>query len=128
MTNPRNFSPATRRLAFSRCQGRCELCGCKLTDGLTRYDHRIPWEISRDSSLSNAACLCRTCHDAKTYQTDLPAIVKARHRFDRMIGIRPIASRPMPGGRNSGFKKTMRGEVVARFNLGQMLRQMGLVR
>lgn len=128
MSDPRNFSPATKRLAFSRCKGRCELCRCKLTDGLTRYDHVIPWELSRDSSLANCQVLCRTHHDAKTYQTDIPAIVKARHRFDRMIGARQMSSRPMPCSRNSGFKKTMRGQIVSRMNLGQMLRQMGLVR
>ncbi len=128
MTDPRRFSKATMREAYDRAEGCCEVCTAALTPGNTFYDHVIPWTISRDSSLSNAAVLCKTCHDFKTAVMDIPRIAKGVRLADRHVGIRPIASRPMPGGRNSGLKKTMRGEVVARFNLSQMLRQMGLVK
>lgn len=129
MTSRRQeFSPAIRRAAFARCGGRCEGCGSKLGSGNTFYDHRIPWALTRDSSLSNADVLCRTCHDLKTYLTDIPVIAKVKRLEAAHINAHPSPSRPMPCGRNSGFKKTMRGQIVARFNLGQMLRQMGRVK
>jgi 5-methylcytosine-specific restriction enzyme A len=122
------FSPAVRRAAFQRCGGRCEQCTVKLTSGNIFYDHRIPWALSRDSSLSNSNVLCRTCHDAKTYRTDIPTIAHVKRMADRHFATKALASQPMPCGRNTGFKRTMRGKVVARFTMGQMLRQMGLVR
>jgi hypothetical protein len=128
MSDPRRFTPSTKRTAYARAAGCCEACTAPLSPGNVFYDHRIPWATGEDSSLANCQCLCKTCHDFKTAIIDIPTIAKGVRIADRHVGIRPIASRPMPGGRNSGFKKTMRGEVVARFNLGQMLRQMGLVR
>ena len=122
------FSPAVRRAAFKRCGGRCEECSIKLTSGNIFYDHRIPWALSRDSSLSNAQVLCRTDHDLKTYRTDIPLIAAVKRVADRHFGTRAIPSRPMPGSRRDGFKRTMRGKIVARMNMGQKLRQMGLVR
>ncbi len=50
----------------------------------------------------------------KTSLLDIPIIAKMKRIADSYIGIRKIASRPFPAGRNSGFKRTMRGEIVAR--------------
>jgi len=128
MNDPRHFSKDVQRQAYARAAGYCEACSAQLSAGNTFYDHRIPWATSRDSSLANAQCLCKTCHDFKTAIIDIPNIAKGTRLADRFAGVRSISSRPMPAGRNSGFKRTMRGQVVARFNMAQMLRQMGLVR
>lgn len=128
MTDLRHFSKATMREAYVRANGNCEACTAPLRPGHTHYDHIIPWAISRDSSARNAAVLCTTCHRDKTSLLDIPIIAKMKRVADSYVGIRKIASRPMPWGRNSGFKKTMRGQVVAKMNLGQKLRQMGLVK
>lgn len=127
MSDRRNFTAAVKRAAFERCGGRCA-CTAKLGPGNVVYDHRIPWEISGDSSLDNCEPRCKSCDRTKTYEVDLPLIAKVKRMADAHINARSISSRPMPCGRNSGFKKTMRGKVVGRFNMGQMLRQMGLVR
>lgn len=127
MTDRRQFSPAVKRATFERCGGRCA-CTAKLAPGNVIYDHRIPWEISRDSSLDNCEPRCRACDHTKTYEIDIPIIAKVKRMADAHINARSPSSRPMPCGRNSGFKKTMRGQIVARFNMAQMLRQMGRVR
>jgi len=128
MSDLRQSSKDTKRQAYARSGGNCEACSAQLSPGNTQYDHRIPWETSRDSSLSNISVLCKTCHDFKTAIIDIPRIAKGVRLADRLVGIRPIPSRPFPAGRNSGFKKTMRGQVVARMNMAQMMRMMGLVK
>lgn len=128
MTDPRHFSKPVMREAYIRANGNCEACTVPLRSGHTHYDHIIPWEISRDSSAKNAAVLCTTCHRDKTSLLDIPIIAKLKRVADSYVGIRKIASRPFPAGRNSGFKRTMRGGIVARMNLAQKLRQMGLVK
>ncbi len=128
MTDPRHFSKATMREAYIRANGNCKACTAPLRPGHTHYDHIIPWAISRDSTAKNAAVLCTTCHRNKTSILDIPIIAKMKRVADSYVGIRKIASRPFPAGRNSGFKRTMRGGIVARMNLAQKLRQMGLVK
>jgi 5-methylcytosine-specific restriction enzyme A len=123
----KEFSRAVKRAAFTRCGGRC-VCTAALSAGNVEYHHIVEWELSRDSSLDNAVALCRTCHRRITDSISLPIIAKVKRLADGHINAQSLSSRPMPCGRNTGFKKTMRGEVVARFNLGQMLRQMGRVR
>lgn len=128
MTDPRHFSKATMREAYARCKGHCEACTAELRPGHIHYDHTIPWALIADSSARNCSVLCVTCHRNKSSIVDIPIIAKMKRIADSYVGIRKIASRPMPWGRNSGFKKTMRGEIVARVNMGQKLRQMGLVK
>jgi hypothetical protein len=127
MSDRRHFSPAVKRAAFERCNGRCT-CTAKLSAGNVEYHHIIEWAISRDSSLDNCRPLCKTCHRALSASVSIPLVAKIKRMADAHINARSPSSRPMPCGRNTGFKKTMRGKVVARFNMGQMLRQMGLVR
>jgi 5-methylcytosine-specific restriction enzyme A len=127
MTDPRRFSKDVMRQAYARRNGRCK-CTAKLTPGNVIYDHIIPYEFSRDSSLSNCEARCKNCDSKKTYEVDIPTIAKIKRIADNHIAVRRVGSRPMPCGRNTGFKKTMRGKVVGRMNLGQMLRQMGLVK
>lgn len=127
MPDRRNFSTAVKRAAFERCGGRCR-CTARLGPGNVEYHHIIEWAISGDSSLDNCLPLCRACHRQTTDEYSIPIVAKIKRMADAHINARSISSRPMPCGRNSGFKRTMRGKVVGRFNMGQMLRQMGLVR
>lgn len=124
----RHFSKADKRAAMARCGGQCEHCTAKLAPGNVEFDHRIPYATSRDSSLANIDVLSRNCHATKSYKIDIPRIAKGVRLADRHVGIQSRASQPMPCGRNTGFKKTMRKGVVSRFNMGQMLRKMGLVK
>ena len=111
--DPRHFSSKTKRDAYKRSRGHCEKCRVKLRTGNIKYDHRIPWEISRNSSPENCQCLCLNCDAAKTYGADIPIIAKVHRIYDRAIGIKR-SSKKLPGGRLSAISKKISGEVVAR--------------
>jgi 5-methylcytosine-specific restriction protein A len=116
MTMSRTFSKQTRRAAFARCGGACETCTAPLIDGQIAYDHVVPYELSRDSSIENCAVLCKTCHGIKTRTADLPAIAKASRQYDRAIGAAGPGRgrRPLPCGRLSPWRKKMNGSVQRR--------------
>jgi hypothetical protein len=111
--NPRHFSTKTKRDAFARSHGRCEKCTAHLSTGNMVYDHRIPWEISRDSSLDNCQCLCKTCDAEKTYSTDLSTIAKVHRIHNKAIGIKKPGKK-LPGGKNTDISITLRNGVVKR--------------
>ena len=103
----RRFSAAVKRLAWKRSNGQCQHCTAPIAGGGFIYDHVIPWELSRDSSLGNCQVLCLTCDDDKTYNRDLPMIAQADRKGDFHIGITgPGHGRcPMPCGRGSQWSK-----------------------
>ncbi len=121
------FSAKTKRAAFERSRGVCEChlvpmlnrpngCGMKLTEGRVRYEHIVPAEMGGDNSLDNAAALSLGCWREKTDTYDRKVIAKSNHSRDRARGIgrRSKWSRPLPCGRDSGWKKKMDGTVVRR--------------
>lgn len=119
----RRFSAATKRLAWKRADNTCECgCGLSLIPPHIRYDHRIPWEISRDSSLANCQVLTLGCDRHKTYQRDLATIAKLVRQSDRHLGISGPGKgpRPMRYGARSKLKKTFRNGVVPRLNGAQL--------
>lgn len=113
MTDRRNFSAKTKRLAWKRCAGHCEKCPMKLTTGNIIYDHVIPWEISHNSSLENCCVTCKTCDSPKTYQQDIPTIAKVHRIHDRAIGIKR-SGKKLPCGRDSDWTKPIHGPPVRR--------------
>jgi len=116
-TGRRTFSAETRRLAWKRCNHRCQGCTAPVTGaGDIIFDHIVPWELSHDSTLANCQVLCLTCDDLKTYAHDLPAIAAADRKADFHLGITgPGRGKcPMAGGRASSRSKTMRHGVVER--------------
>ncbi len=118
----RHFSRKIKRAAFERCGGRCDGCAAILTTGRIVYDHRIPWEISRDSSLVNCQVLCIACDRVKT-PGDISVIRKSDRIRDRHIGAMQ-ADRPLPCGRKSRLTKPLHGAPRRRLTLGQKLEQL----
>jgi hypothetical protein len=111
----RQFTKATKRDAWKRCGGSCEKCTAPVAAGGFIYDHIIPWELTRDSSLDNCQVLCRTCDRLKT-PLDQSAIADAKRTSDFHLGISgPGRGRsPMACGRLSDRSKTFHRGVVAR--------------
>lgn len=105
----RNFSRATKALAFARQKdaagvARCKLCTAPLFTGHIVYDHITPWEICRFSGPSNCQAICDTCDAIKTSGVDIPLIASNNRIRDRHIGA--LTSRhPMPAGRQSKWTK-----------------------
>jgi 5-methylcytosine-specific restriction protein A len=118
----RRFSAAVKRLAWQRCNRQCQGCTAPIAGGGFTYDHVVPWELCRDSSLGNCQVLCLTCDHDKTYTRDLPMIAQADRKGDFHIGITgPGHGRcPMPcgkydrDGRPGKYSKTFHRGVVKR--------------
>ena len=112
MSPRQEFPSSVKREALERSGGICEchlipnvfkvFCGLPLGVGNTHFEHVIPDNISKDNSISNIACLTKTCWRYKTDHHDLPIIAKAKRNFDTHNGIvRP--RRTLPGGRADPF-------------------------
>lgn len=113
MTSRREFSKKVRYLAFERANGCCEQCGIKLSAGKVDYDHILPDALGGEPTLENCAVLCRTCHGAKTAQSDVPRIAKTKRQKAFHIGAN-LSKNPLPGGRNSRLKKPFNGPAEPR--------------
>lgn len=102
----REFPTKVRVAAFKRANGACERCDAKLTVGKFHYDHVIADAMGGEPTLSNCEVLCWVCHSEKTRERDVPNIAKAKRREARHIGAKAKSQRPMPGGKNSEWKRT----------------------
>lgn len=99
---------------FFRADGRCQICSRKLNSG-------DKWEVDHQQALcngganreSNLQILCEWCHAAKTAK-DVSEKARTYAARKRHLGVKSPSRRPMPGGRNSEFKKKISGEVVRR--------------
>lgn len=98
----RNFSNATKDLAWGRAGGKCELCGT--TIGPFHYDHIVPDAMGGEATLDNCQVACKTCHGLKTHKADVPAIAKAKRLARKHRGIKK--PRTILGG------QTFRGEPI----------------
>lgn len=109
----RNFTRKVKVIAWRRCKGLCEGCGVPLVSGHIRYDHKNPWELSRDSSVDNCQIICDTCDAPKT-AGDQTTIAKSNAVRDKHIGAMPRSRNPLPGSRRSPFKFKIGGGIVDR--------------
>ena len=114
MTRPHEFSRKVKVAAFERAGGRCEKCTARLVPGKFRFDHRLPLALGGESTLDNCQCVCTSCDAPKTYGQDIPAIRKADRAQARHIGAKTRSRSPLPGGRDSKFKRKLDGTVVPR--------------
>src|ERR1700733_10937001 len=110
----REFSRKVKQIAFQRCKGRCEGCGNLLVTGDITYDHKIPWELSRDSSLANCQVLCTSLCDRAKTPNDKSVIAKSNRVRNKHIGAVTRSRHPMPGGRRSPFNFKIGGGIVDR--------------
>lgn len=108
-----NFSRKLRAEIALRAKGCCEKCGARLKVGEGEADHVLPVEFGGESIVENGQWLCRQCHAGKT-ATDVRAIRRSDRQRDKNSGAWLKSSRPMPGSRASGLKKTFSGRVVTR--------------
>ena len=108
MTRPHNFTRKDRAAIALRANGCCEICGMRLKVGEGDADHILPVDLGGDSTIENGRWICRPCHKGKT-ANDVRMIRKADRQRDRHTGAMPESRNPMPGGRNSQWKRKMNG-------------------
>lgn len=113
MTRPHEFSRKVKVAAFERAGGRCEKCTARLVPGKFRFDHILPLALDGESTLENCQCICLTCDAPKTAD-DIGRIRKADRAQARHIGAKARSRSPLPGGRDSKFKRKLDGTVVPR--------------
>lgn len=111
----RHISAKERMEIFTRCGGICHICGEKIDGTYDAWDveHVIPIAMGGEDSGDNLAPAHDKCHRAKTRQ-DMGHIAKAKRMQQRASGIRRQSRSPLPGGRQSRWKKKLSGEVVER--------------
>lgn len=113
MTKRAEFSRRTKLNAWERAGGACEACGRKLFPGdRIEYDHRVTCEQGGGNDLGNCQVLCGWCHNGKT-ATDARRSAKSRSVRAGHVGAKK-AKAPLPGGRQSRWKRKINGEVVER--------------
>src|SRR6188472_4291650 len=105
------FSAKVRSDAYERARGNCEQCGLPIGGERPEYHHRIPWEISRDSSLSNCVCLHKRCHREIT-RSDIKSIAKGRRIRRKHRGIRKRSG--FATNRDGPFKRKVDGTTEKR--------------
>jgi 5-methylcytosine-specific restriction endonuclease McrA len=119
-TIPEDRKPLTRKQIaelFLRQQGRCPICTMRLeTKGHEPVEfideHMDPLWRGGSNELNNRALVCKPCANAKTVKETSERAKGYRVR-DRFIGAKKPRN-PMPGSRNSKWKKRMDGTVVLR--------------
>jgi 5-methylcytosine-specific restriction enzyme A len=107
--------PRIRLRIYDRFGGRCQ-CGCgrKIAVGES-------WDCEDEIAIinggqrreSNLRPFLTEHHKEKT-RRDVAVKSKTYKTRSRHVGIKRRKGRPMPGGRNSPFKKKLNGEVVLR--------------
>lgn len=102
------FGAKVRRLAWSRCAGKCENCTAKLYPGRFAFDHVKPDGLGGEPTLENCKVLCTACHTAKTVEQDRPLMQKADNIRAKHFGLGKV-KRPW-----SQYRKKMDGTVVRR--------------
>ncbi len=106
MTPRKEFSARTKRQAWARANGFCQICMLPLGRGNFHYDHIDPDWFSKGNELENCQVLCHACHDIKT-KRDIKNIAKSK----RIINKRIKAVGPKRGFR--GWRK-FNGTIVWR--------------
>lgn len=97
------FNKKQRIAIWTRAAGHCEGCTAKLKVGEGEYDHRIPYALTRDTSVENGQLLCKVCHGHKTHKADRPNISKAERMAAKHAGTWPKSRTPLRG---RGFGST----------------------
>ena len=110
----RSWTPRRRLALFEAHNGLCHICRETIDGTRERWDveHIIPIALGGDDDENNAAPAHEQCHKIKT-ATDKAQVAKANRVRAKHHGASQSKS-PLPGGKNSRWKKTLSGQVLPR--------------
>jgi 5-methylcytosine-specific restriction protein A len=110
----RRLTTRQRQELLDRENHACHLCNGRIRPGdAWDVSHEIALELGGADDEKNRRAAHRKCHREHTAKSDIPAIAKLKRVRAKHTGAFQSAN-PMPGGRNSPFKKKMNGQVVMR--------------
>lgn len=106
--NRRPLSTRERLRLYDLHGGLCHICNCVIDRVRDRWDveHVLALALGGADDDDNRQPAHTRCHKVKTAD-DLGHIAKAKRREAKHLGAKPPSSRPMPGNRNSKWKKTV---------------------
>lgn len=64
--NNRIFSQDQRAVIFRLSGGKCQECGCEITEDAFEADHKTPWSKGGPTQISNGQALCISCNKMKS--------------------------------------------------------------
>ncbi len=106
--------PRVKERVLRAHENRCALTGREIRPGdAVQFDHRIPLGIGGLNVESNLQPVLAEPHKEKT-RADAKVKAKASRGFKRHFGLTGAAKRPVPGSKNSPWKKCLDGSVERR--------------
>lgn len=113
-THRGRMSPSRRLRIYEAHKGLCCLCGLKIEAGQKWIvEHLRALELGGEDAESNMAPAHESCAIEKT-RGDHHRAAKAKRVKARHIGIRKRKGPPIPGSRDSGWKRKMDGTLIRR--------------
>ena len=110
----KSLTTKQRVAIFQAADGVCDICqGCIQVGERWEVSHRIPLALGGKDESGNMYPAHAKCHRAHTSDVDVPAIAQAKRREAQHLGARQSRN-PLPGGRNSKWRKKLDGSVVPR--------------
>lgn len=98
---------------FERAGGHCEACGRRIAAGDSwQADHTVALCNGGENREGNLRCLCDWCHAGKT-RTDVAEKASVYRKRVKHLGVRQSRN-PVPGSRNTKWKRCMDGTTVRR--------------
>ena len=61
----KHYSPKVRKMIYDKADGRCALCGRKITLSEMTIDHIVPLYRNGENSTNNLQCTCYACNQFK---------------------------------------------------------------
>lgn len=115
MTKRRSLTRNQRIRIFDAHGGRCHMCGAKIQVGdKWEVSHVTPLAMGGADDEANMAPAHYRCHRDHTAKVDVPWIAKTIRQRAAHIGAKPKAKRPMPGSRQSPWKRRLDGTIERR--------------
>lgn len=112
-TDDDRIPPRVKLRLFTLARGRCAHCNRSIQVGeIWDCDHKVALANGGTHSESNLQVLCSWCHKAKT-KTDVAEKSATYQSRKRHLGLKK-SKHPMPGSRQSKWKRKMDGTLVRR--------------
>ncbi len=84
----REFSKATKKAAWERADGLCDICKQDFADRTAEYHHHLEAALGGSNELENCQVLCPPCHRYITTATSIPRTSKVRRILEKRAGLR----------------------------------------